>query len=174
MNKKVLITGTGGLCAALARAYSDCEVYCSSRSRQENLEHIDTWGHQHLDCDMVFNCAHSNFGQITVLKYFSDHWKNDSTKTIVNIGSIVADYPRSEVSKERDFFEYRYSKQSLQKAFSDIAKTYSCDLRLINPGPIDTDMTRHIHCAKIDPMQCAITIRKTIEETNFKRIDFWE
>ena len=171
---KVLITGSKGLSAALAEVYSDCSVYCTSRSNNEFLERVDSWGHDFLDYNTVFNCAHSDIGQVKVLKYFSDHWCNDATKTIVNIGSIVADYPRSEVDKERDFFEYRYSKQSLQQAFFDVAKTYNCDIRLFNPGPIDTDMTRHIDCAKLDPVKCAKIIRKTLEETDFKRIDFWE
>ena len=173
-NKKVLITGSGGLSRALAYAYSECNVFCTSRSQSYYLESVETWGAEFLDYDVVFNCAYSDLGQIKVLKYFSDHWKNDPTKTIVNIGSIVADYPRSEVANERDFFEYRYSKQSLQQAFSDIAKTYNCDLRLINLGPIETDMTQHIPCAKLKPISCAVTIRKAIEETKFKRIDFWE
>lgn len=173
-NKKVLITGSGGLSAALALEYSDCSVYCTSRSNDELLEYVDSWGNQHLDCDIVFNCAHSDLGQLKVLKFFSERWKDLSNKTIVNIGSIVADYPRSEVSKERDFFEYRYSKQCLQTAFSDIAKSYSCDIRLFNLGPIDTDMTKHIDCVKLDKHDVAKKIRQTLEQTKFKRIDFWE
>lgn len=173
-NKKVLITGTGGLSKALANVYNDHSVFCTSRSQSYYLESVEQWGEQFLNYDIVFNCAYSETGQVKVLKYFSDRWKNDDSKIIVNIGSIVADYPRSEIAKERDFFEYRYSKQGLQQAFSDIAKTYKCDLRLINPGPIDTDMIKHLDCVKMNPNQCAKSIRQTVEQTNFKRIDFWE
>jgi len=171
---KVLVTGTGGLSSAIANVYHDNSIFCTSRSAGYYLEQVDTWGINFLDYDIVFNCAYSDVGQLKVLKFFSEYWKNDSSKKIVNIGSIVADYPRTETEKERDFFEYRYSKQSLQQAFSDIARSCVCDLRLINLGPVDTDMTRHLDCNKLDKDYCAASIRKIVEQTKFKRIDFWE
>lgn len=172
---KVLITGSGGLSKALAIEYIDHYVYCTSRKNGYNLNDVSEWGEQFLDYDILFNCAYNDNDQVKILGFFSEKWKNIRKKSIISIGSIVSDYPRTEIEKERDFFEYRYNKQSLQKAFSDIARSCLCDIRLINLGPMNTAMTDHLDISKLDVNECAKIIKNFVEvDKRIKRIDIWE
>lgn len=170
---KILITGSGGISEALSEAFSSHDVYCSSRSQNQSPGDIEIWGINFLNFDMVFNCAYNENDQVKVLKFFYNNWKNNNSKTIINIGSIVADYPRAEVSRERDFFEYRYYKQALQQAFSDVVKSSQCDIRLYNPGPVETRMTSNLNCVKMTAQECAGIIKETLNNKKIKRIDFW-
>lgn len=42
-------------------------------------------------CDIFINNAHSNFGQVYLLIEWVNQWKHDDAKTIVNVGSRIAE-----------------------------------------------------------------------------------
>lgn len=43
------------------------------------------------DCDVFINCAHSGFGATYLLLDLYDHWKDLPNKTIINVGSRIAE-----------------------------------------------------------------------------------
>jgi hypothetical protein len=51
--------------------------------------------------------------------------------------------------------------------------TAKCSIKIINPGPIDTDMIANVNCAKIDPMDLSTRIRNWVNDPYIRRIDIW-
>lgn len=172
--KKILITGSRNISSAIATQHQTDYVMCASKSNGYNINNIFVWGSEFLDFDIVYNCAYDNQGQLKVLEFFATNWKDDASKIIVNIGSKITDYARSELSKDRDFFLYRYNKLILQKAFSDLTHSCKCDLKLFNPGPVDlTDMAKHLDVPKLEINELAKNIKQLSENPLIKRVDLW-
>lgn len=168
----IVITGTRGLAAALSQVYKDHNVECLSR-KDFNIHLVSEWGQQFSNADILFNCAYDNDGQFKILEYFANMWQTDPNKTIITIGSMSADYPRLEKEKNNEFWPYRYYKKTLQEAVKDLRSTCMCDLRIYNPGAIDTDMIKHLDVPKFDVDVLAQQIRKLNEMQGLKRVDLW-
>jgi NAD(P)-dependent dehydrogenase (short-subunit alcohol dehydrogenase family) len=168
---KVLITGTRGLASALGNAYVDHSVTLVSQSRGYNIHDIQRWGTEFLDHDCVFNCAYDEFGQVTVLEFFYQHWKNTCDKQIINIGSRSIMYRR--LDNKLGYWPYRQHKQALQSAVDAMLLDAKCDIKIINPGPIDTDMIAHHQCVKYDPNVLAERIKMVVSNPDIKRVDLW-
>lgn len=172
---KILITGSKGIAYALRKAYMyDHEVNLVSRSTGHNISKIATWAVNYQDYDMFINCATSDYYQTKALEVFANIWHDDESKTIVNIGSKVIDYARTEVDKDYKYFRYRNQKTALQNANNRLANTAKCKLVMINPGPVDTDLIAHLDCAKMDPNRLAHIIKISLEIPEIRRIDLWE
>lgn len=167
----ILITGTRGLAAAIKHVYAECNVVAVSKSQQYDIKQISVWGQQFVDFDMVFNCAYDGFAQVDVLEFFFNVWKNNFTKTIVSIGSRTIVQPRIDIELDQNYWSYRQHKLALQNAHDSMIKTAQCRLKIINPGPIDTDMISHATCEKLDPIQLAFKIKQWVEDTNISRVD---
>lgn len=167
----ILITGTRGLAEALGDIYIDQSVTLISKSGGFDINNVDQWGYEFLDCDCVFNCAYDGFGQIKVLEFFFEHWKNNTEKTIVSIGSRVVS--QRALGNYSSYWSYRLHKQALQLAHNAMLQDAKCNMQLINPGPIDTDMIRHVDCKKFDPAALAQTIRNIVAQPEIKNIDLW-
>lgn len=168
---KILITGIKGLAIALGNVYADQSVTTVSRSGGFDIKNVNDWGKEFLDYDCVFNCAYDDFAQINVLEFFYNHWKNNPDKKIITIGSRVITYKRSE--SESEYWPYRLHKQALQQAHDTMLLTAKCDMKIIHPGPIDTDMIKHIHCAKMSPVDLAQSIKDIVMSNTIKRVDLW-
>jgi NAD(P)-dependent dehydrogenase (short-subunit alcohol dehydrogenase family) len=168
---KILITGSTGLAAALAQEFSDHLVTTVSKSNGFNINAIDQWGHQFLDQDCVFNCAYDGFGQVSVLEFFYNHWKTIPNKQIINIGSRAITHKR--LDAENGYWPYRQHKQSLQQAVDAMLLDAKCDIKSINPGPINTPMIQHHQCVKFDPVELSQKIRSITEDRTIKRVDLW-
>jgi NAD(P)-dependent dehydrogenase (short-subunit alcohol dehydrogenase family) len=170
---KIVITGTQGLGSALADRFCEHTVVGVSRSNGHDIAHVRDWGSDFLDHDMIINCAYSGFDQVTVLEYFYQHWQNDSSKHIINIGSKIIDHPRSERDKDHDYWPYRLHKQTLYMAWKNMVES-NCDVKLINPGAIDTSMMRNVNnVKKFDPAQLADKCYQAIMDPTVKRLDLW-
>lgn len=170
---KILITGTSGLASSLMQVlFNEHEVMCVSRVTGHDINNVDHWGHEFLDFDMIFNCAYSGFAQVKVLEFFFDHWKNNPNKIIVSIGSRAITHKRIENSDE--YWPYRIHKQALQSAHDSMLLTAKCDLKIFNPGPIDTKMIAHLSCNKESPDLLAKKIKQLTTDKSLKRIDLWE
>lgn len=169
---KLLITGQSGLAKSLASAYQDHQPTCVSRATGHDIADINQWGERFIDYDMVINCAYRDFAQVSVLDFFFNRWQWDSNKTIVSIGSRAVEHPRIEIDLDQDYWPYRYHKQALHLAW---LKTCHSPMKsiLINPGPIDTDMIKHLSTKKMDPDDLALRIRRAVEDGWIKRIDLW-
>jgi len=169
----IVITGQKGLAKALANAYSNHTVTCISRSSGHDINFVNDWAHNFFSADMLINCAHSEYAQTKVLEYFVSAWQNDSTKKIINIGSKVTDYLRSESEKQNDYFSYKNQKQSLQNAFANMVDNCLCDVRLYNLGPIETDLIAHLNVPKMSPTTASEHIKLLNSLPNLKRVDLW-
>ena len=168
---KILITGTKGLAQELAFVYSNYTVTTVSQSTGHDILKIDQWGVDFLDYDLVFNCAYSGIGQQLVLEYFYHHWKSDSTKSIVTIGSKIITQPRADGST--GYWPYRTHKLSLQSMYDHMWPTAQCDLKIINPGAFDSAMVAHLDVLKLNLYELAIRIKKYVEDPVVKRVDLW-
>ena len=168
---KILITGTTGLANALGDAYIDHSVTLVSRSGGFDINNIAQWGAEFLDCDCVFNCAYDGFGQVAVLEFFHKHWKNDPTKQIINIGSRSITFKR--LDADLGYWPYRQHKLALQQAVDAMLLDALCDIKIVNPGPIDTPMIASHHCVKFDPFELAIKIKAIAADPALKRVDLW-
>lgn len=168
---KILITGTQGLAKALAKAYSTHLVVAVSRTNGYDINDIEQWGHEFLNYDCVFNCAYDGFAQVSVLEFFYRHWSNDSSKKIVSIGSRCIAHKRTE--NIDGYWPYKLHKAALQSAHDSMQVEAKCDLKIFNPGPIDTTMVQHLSVPKFDADQLAQTIKVYCEDASIKRLDFW-
>lgn len=168
---KILITGVRGLAHALGDAYIDHDVTLVSRSGGFDIANINHWGEEFLDYDCVFNNAYDGYAQIGVLEFFYNHWHTDPSKKIITIGSRAITYKRLEA--DTGYWPYRLQKQALQQAHDSMLLTAKCDMKIINPGPIDTPMIAQHQCVKFDPMVLAVKIKSIVEDPTVKRVDLW-
>jgi len=168
---KILITGTRGLAKSLADEYANHTVTAVSKSTGHNIKNIHNWGSIYLDYDLVFNCAYHEYSQISVLEFFFDHWKNDVSKTIVSIGS-KAIYG-SRIENTQDYWAYRTHKIALQSAHDNMLTTAKCDIKIFNPGPVDTEMIAHHNIPKYSTKELATVIKKLVAIPTIKRTDLW-
>jgi hypothetical protein len=171
---RILITGEQGLAAALCRALHSHQVSTVSRRQGTHIKDVSQWGHEFLTHDIVINNAYDSWHQIAVLEFFAQHWQHDRSKMIVTIGSMVTDYARVEMHKDSQYWPYREHKIALQRCFQHLVSQCVCDIKLINPGPIDTDMISHLDCAKMDPDWLALIIKDIMQQPAIKRIDLWQ
>lgn len=168
---RILITGTRGLASALKDAYIDHSVTAVSRSSGFDIHDIQHWGSKFLDYDCVFNCAYDGFGQIAVLEFFYEHWRNHLNKQIINVGSRSATYRR--LDGDLGYWPYRQHKQCLQSVVDAMLLHAKCDIKIINPGPVDTEMVAHQQCEKFDSGMLANKIKLIVSDPTIKRVDLW-
>lgn len=171
---KILLTGTTGLSMAVKfKLEHQHTVIAVSKSTGHDILNIDQWGKAYTEYDTVVNCACDHTGQLQVLEFFYKQWQHNCEKTIINIGSIVSDYVRTEKEIDFEYSTYRLQKQSLQLAFQKMSRAARCDIKLINPGPIDTAMASHLKCKKLSIDQTADHICWMLTQPAIKRIDLW-
>lgn len=169
---KILVTGSQGLAKSLAEVYSDHNVTLVSKSTGHDINKVHKWGKDFIDSDIVFNCAYDDYGQVKVLEFFFDHWKTLPNKQIISIGSRAITHKRIENTDE--YWPYRIHKLALQNAHDSMLLGSVCDLKIINPGPIDTQMIAHLQCKKMPPMALAMRIKILAADPSIKRIDLWD
>jgi hypothetical protein len=172
----ILITGKKGLADGLKKVYeSDKNNLVQVISRPDfDIHNVSSWGEMFVDSDLLYNCAYDNDGQLKVLECFARLWSDDPSKTIVTIGSMSADYPRLEIEKNQNFWMYRYHKKILQEAVRDLRSECHCDLRIYNPGAIDTQMIKHLSVPKYNILTLAHQIKQLTEMSGLKRVDLWQ
>ena len=168
---KILITGTDGLGKAIADVYHDHQTTCVSRQTGHDINCIEQWGSEFIDYDIVFNNAYDKFAQINVLEFFYQQWYENSYKKIITIGSRAITYKRTEA--ESGYWAYRLHKQTLQQAHDAMLLDAKCDMKIINPGPINTDMIKHLNTVKLDPDDLAHKIKNIVRDPSLKRVDLW-
>lgn len=175
IDMKILLTGTTGLSLAIKNHIKQQHsVTAVSKSTGHDILKIKKWGGDYVDQDAVINCAYDCYGQLEVLEFFYNQWKNDSKKIIVNVGSIVSDYAQTEKHLDFVYSNYRLQKQSLQLAFQKMSRDTLCDIKLINPGPVDTAMVDHLKCKKLTVDHVASRISWLLTQPDVKRLDLWE
>jgi hypothetical protein len=170
---KILITGTAGLAHALAQAHCNDQVTAVSRQTGHNINQVQAWGQEFLDYDRVYNCAYDGIGQQLVLEFFYQYWKNLQPKSIVTIGSKAITQPRIKLDQDHQYWPYRAHKQTLQLMHDQMWPTAKCDLKIINPGAIDTHMVQAHNIPKMAPELLAEKIKNFCQDPINKRLDLW-
>jgi hypothetical protein len=167
----VLITGSDELAIALQKVFSDHNVVLVSRKSGHDINCVDQWGGVFTNHDMAINCAYSDHGQLKVLDYFFNCWKNDPAKKIITIGSRVISH--RPVATSFDYWPYKLHKQQLQLAHDAMLSEAVCDMKIINPGPIDTKMVRHHAVPKFSTEEFATKVKEIANDRSLKRVDLW-
>lgn len=172
----ILITGNRGLAKELqiVLLHEGHLVTCVSKSTGHDIANVKGWAPQYYHYDVCINCAYSTWHQIDVLEQFYYAWKDDPEKQIINIGSKIADYARIETEIDYQYMDYRLHKQALQSAYNRLINTAQCDIKLINPGAIDTDMIAHLSCHKMTPQWVAQQIVDIMKQPAIRRVDLWQ
>jgi nucleoside-diphosphate-sugar epimerase len=168
---KILLTGhTSGLGSAIAKKISVIGV---SRTNNYNIANVNEWAQEFADCDLLINNAYDKNYQVSVLEEFFKMWSHNRNKQVINIGSYVADYTRTDVQRDHLYWDYRLNKKMLQEACKQMSRSYAWDCKIINFGPIDTPMSDLITCDKINVDEAADKVLHLIKDRNVKRLDYF-
>ena len=173
---KIAITGnTSGIGLALAnRLQQDHDIVRLSRSNGYNIADTTKILDAAKDCDVFINNAYCEYQQALLLQSFYAIWK-DSDKQIINIGSVVTNYPRSQVELDNYPWPYRDHKVALEKLFRKLAWERSkCSLHLISPGPVDTKMIKHLTVPKLDPNSVVDVVLNVMYNRSIKELTLWQ
>lgn len=157
---KIAITGhSKGIGKAL---FNHC-IYkghtCIGYSRSNGFdinEQYNIIARESKQCDVFVNNAFDYGGQINMFKSMYNAWKDDSTKTIVNVGSRTKYYPVGGTRSP----DYTREKRALNDEVNS-AILYSnkkCRIININPGYVETDMTKDRDVPKLSALKIAETI----------------
>jgi NADP-dependent 3-hydroxy acid dehydrogenase YdfG len=173
---KIAITGhTKGIGRAIADLYYTDEVVGFSRSNGYDIstaESISSIVAESLDCDIFVNNAYHDFAQCQLLEEIFKHWKDDPSKTIVNIISRA----RYGLSKAKFYSQTKMELYS--KAKSYMFSNKRCRIININPGYVKTDMVAHVpsNVKMLTPEQAANIIKWCLDqpqEIEIGEIGFW-
>lgn len=160
---KIAITGhTKGIGKAIADLYTD--VVGFSRSNGYDITMIGNIARivaESADCDVFVNNAYHDFAQCDLLEGMFEQWKDDPTKTIVNIISR-ARYGRGKAKFYGQTKMELYNKA--KNMMFDPAKR--CRIININPGYVKTDMVAHVpeSVKMLTPEQLADMIKWCLDQ----------
>jgi NAD(P)-dependent dehydrogenase (short-subunit alcohol dehydrogenase family) len=99
----------------------------------------------------------------------------DQNKIIINIGSIVTDYPRIEKELDDQPWPYRDHKLALMNTFRRLVQLgHTCRLALVNPGATNTDMIKHLDCKKIKASDVASAVTTVLANPLIKELTVYE
>lgn len=168
---KIAITGhTKGIGKAIADTFSEHTIIGLSRSNGYDINNTSQICKAIVDCDIFINNAYNSDCQTSLLEKMFMLWR-EKDKLIINIGSTVTDYPRTEIDKDHLPWDYRDDKKLLQATFRKLAKmNCNCRLALVTPGSTDTDMVRHHNNPKLDPNEVANAVKLIVENKYLKEI----
>jgi hypothetical protein len=170
----IVITGSQETAKALKLALFEHNVTLVSRSLGFDIRNVTDWCQNFAEHDCIINYAYDGFHQIQVLESFATMWKQHSEKIIINIGSMVIDHVRSEPSLDHKYWPYRLHKQGLQQAYAKLSKECLCQIKLLNPGPIDTPMIQHLSVPKLSLIEFSKLVVLLLENPVLRRLDAWQ
>jgi len=161
---KIALTGhTSGIGKALYDILSvDNEVVCFSRTNGYDISKVrimEQIVQESMECDVFINNAYAGISQVHILNTLWNFWKRDKTKTIVNISSL-SKYPGIS-GNESGYSAHKaaLSHQALLLMFSGNRK---CRMINVNPGWVDTNMTKKVTENKLTAPECAEQIAYAI------------
>jgi len=139
---KIAITGhTKGIGRAIADLYYTDEVVGFSRSNGYDIAHPGNVARiiaESSECDIFVNNAYHDFVQCDLLDGIFEIWKDDPTKTIVNIIS------RARYGFGKAKFYSQTKMELYSKAKNMLFSNKRCRIININPGYVRTDMAAHV------------------------------
>lgn len=172
---KIAITGhTRGIGKAITEHLKGNDIIGLSKSNGYDISNVQQIIDAVKDADIFINNAYSEYYQRDLLIGLYNEWK-DTNKMIINIGSIVTDYPRIERDLDNQPWPYRDHKTALRDTFRKLIKEpHKCRMALINPGATDTDMIKHHNVAKMNPVEVARAVRYVMYNSFVKELTVYE
>jgi hypothetical protein len=128
---KVAITGhTRGLGLSLSNLFSD--VVGMSRSNGFDIKDTQKIIDHSKHCDVFINNAYDGYGQLDLLYELYSAWKDDSSKTIVTIGSMASNAAEWRLKP----CKYSTVKKALDVATYQLVNSHNrkCKLMIFKPG----------------------------------------
>lgn len=169
---KIAITGhTAGIGKAIYELLAPShEIIGISRSNGYDINDTKSVLAAIKEADVFINNAYSGLAQRDLLVVTHHEWKN-TNKLIINIGSMVTDYPRIEKHLDALQWDYRDHKRALRDTFRYLSRTDSqCNLALISPGATDTDMVKHHKITKLDPLVVAKAVEYVMQNQTTREL----
>jgi hypothetical protein len=101
------------------------------------------------NCDVFINNAPAGFGQTLLFLELFQLWKNDPTKTIINVGSRIAEIKELPINRH-DLLKYQAEKLILKEMTSRV--TGSCNIKYKWFGYVGTKkiLTKYPHFTESD------------------------
>lgn len=140
---KIAITGhTSGIGRAFAQYLSSKghEIIGLSKRDGNNIRNVPKIVEKILECDMWINNAQSGYAQTELLYKVVEIWKDDRSKMIWNISTMMTrdnDLPKIDGMSFTELAEYKNQKRALEDAFYQL-KSSSVRMCLIRPGAVAT------------------------------------
>jgi len=117
------------------------------------------------EADVFINNAYAPGAQITMLQKIFEAWKDDPTKTIINMGSKAKYFPTGHNQVTPAMAQYTLYKRMITEELQRM-QFYSkkqCRIIGINPGFVDTEMTKDINQLKLTPEAIADSVLWALE-----------
>lgn len=141
---KIAITGhSKGIGKAIADVYHGNDVKGFSRQNGYDITDSSTINRiivESQDCDVFVNNAYAGTAQVDIFERLLSIWKQDESKTIVNINSRTI---YNAASQRQYTINKKLLRSSAVNAIRDPNRR--CRIININPGYIKTDMTEEVH-----------------------------
>lgn len=172
---KIAITGhTAGIGAAFTRCLSarGHEIIGLSKRDGYNIRNIPKIVEKIKSCDMWINNAQSGYAQTELLYKVVEAWKNDSSKMIWNISTMMTKDPdtlnAADLSNTTRL-EYKNQKRALEDAHYEL-KTQGPQMCLIRPGPVATQPYNQVGVNSVDVDDWTETVCNLYIETVKKNL----
>jgi len=139
---KIAITGhTAGIGKAFAQYLGSRghEIVGLSKRDGHNIKVIPRIVEHIVPCDMWINNAQAGYAQTELLYKVAEHWKNDRSKIIWNISTMMTQYTGVPAIPGQDWIsiaEYKNQKRALEDAFYHLKDW--CNMCLVRPGTVAT------------------------------------
>lgn len=162
---KIAITGhTKGIGKAIADLYYTDEVVGFSRSNGYDITHPGNVARiitESADCDIFVNNAYHDFVQCDLLDGIFDIWRDNPSKTIVNIISRA----RYGLGKAKFYGQTKMELYNKAKTMMFVSNK-KCRIININPGYVKTDMVAHVDSSvkMLSPEQLATMIKWCLDQ----------
>lgn len=131
----------------------------------DNIHDADSIIEQAKIADVFINNAYAPHAQLALLQKICTEWLHDSTKTIVNINSKAKYFPTGQSQVSENMVQYTLDKRMMAEVTQGF-QFYSnkkCRIISINPGFVDTNLTKNLDKIKLTPEAVADSVVWTLE-----------
>jgi NADP-dependent 3-hydroxy acid dehydrogenase YdfG len=164
----IAITGhANGIGAAITDAASEKghTIIGFDLETGDDINDTDSIIEQAKIADVFINNAYAPNAQIILLHKIFEAWRDDPTKTIINMGSKAKYFPTGQVQATPTMAQYTLNKRMLTEETQRM-QFYSqkqCRIISINPGFVDTAMTQQLERSKLTPEAIADSVMWALE-----------
>jgi NADP-dependent 3-hydroxy acid dehydrogenase YdfG len=140
----------------------------------DDIHDADSIVEKAKDADVFVNNAYAPIAQRILLQKIFEAWREDSTKTIINMSSKAKYFPVG----HNQLTEYTLEKRMLSEEFQrcQFYSNKKCRLIGINPGFVETTMTEGMNVPKLSPEVVAEAIMWALDmpqEVEIGELSIW-